>query len=137
MGSYSNDGAITVFWLTLVIILAAGVLVGGCIGCNGCVTAESSMTGVVVQYGSEGVLWKTNEGQLSLGFTSNGTGTVSTGDTPFCVETGDGTTAVAIEKARDSGKPVKLWFNQVALPYLWRCGTTRIVYRVDEIGTTK
>lgn len=133
----SSDSGFKWFIGIFVSLIALGCGVGGCVGCNSCQTEDSVMTGQVMHYGRSGIVFKTNEGSLSKGFTQSGTGTVSTKDEPFCVELGDTENDTKIQAARDSGKPIRVYYHGILLPFMWRCESDQVVYKVEPIEVTK
>lgn len=93
------------------------------------VTADSTAVGVVVDYGTEGAIWQTNEGTLGLGFTKSGTGTFNWGCVSFCAQ--DPEIDTQIREARNAGTPIRLYYRQYWWMPAWRCWSDRVAYRVE------
>lgn len=115
----------------LIAIVATCLCITSCIVGDSWRVGSHTQTGVIIQSGYSGAFWQTYEGKISLGFTHNGTGTVSTGDNSFCVD--DSSLIPQIEAARENGKPVRLSIDQRMLTKPWHCESNSIVRKVDYI----
>lgn len=99
---------------------------------TGCVDySEGFRTGVITKFSTKGIFCKTDEGTLSLGYTKNGTGTVSSGDWEFTIE--DDSVIPDIERATREGYPVKLYYEQELMVSPCRADTVYFVYRVEKL----
>lgn len=89
----------------LIICFFTALLLSGC-----WVVSEGERVGIVTKTSKTGLICKTNEGHLSVGFTKNGTGTVSKEDWEFTVE--DDAVFEQIKKAAEASQPVKLFYRK-------------------------
>lgn len=102
------------------------------VSCLGCIeTQDSSRTGIVTHFGKQGLFCKTWEGTMSVGFTSNGTGTVSKEDFSFTVEAPE--MIEKIQKAMESGKPVKILYKKELMTFCRSESNDHFAYSIEML----
>ena len=120
---------------TICSLLVCAGLVGFCLGIEKITDSismgQENQTGVITNFGTDGAFWKTNEGEMSIGFTKNGTGTISKEEESFCVD--DKNLFETINNAKDSGKPVKVTLNKFVLTAPWHCKSDKVLINLEYL----
>lgn len=91
--------------MRIIIIITMLLLLYGCPEFSG-----GGRTGVITKFSRRGLLCKTYEGTLSLGFMKNGAGTMSRDEWKFTVA--DDSVVGQVQEFADRGMPVKLTYSQ-------------------------
>lgn len=99
---------------------------------TGCVQySEGSRAGVITKFSKKGVICKSYEGTMSIGFMKDGQGTVSSEEWHFTVE--DPAIVKAVEEAATSGRPVKLSYSQELFEGICRSDTDYFITAVQYV----
>ncbi len=119
----------------LIIILVSVLVLGGGIGSFLVFGTYSSGTrvGTLVKFSKKGYVFKTYEGQLTIGgFTPDNDGALSN-VWEFSVQRGEEEVRQEIEAAMEKGEKVRLHYREMYYQYDWRGDTKYFVYDVEEI----
>jgi hypothetical protein len=114
-------------------LLGSGSCVGGCSLGTDRETARGEQVGTISHYGSEGLIWKTNEGEMTLGIIQNGSGSVHTGTQKFCIL--DSNISEQVQKAVSDGTPVRVFYKEIFFIPPWKCGhSDTLIERIEEFA---
>lgn len=72
-------------------------------------TSEGERTGILTKISNKGIVCKTNEATMSLGYTRNGVGTVSNEDWQFTVR--DRSLLTKLKEYQEANTPVKIYYH--------------------------
>lgn len=136
----SNKNNLTDFFAWVIVIGLLSIpcfCVAGCmVGCSGIEYSEGERAGVVYKISKKGLVWKTWEGQLSLGLNERDSeGAIVAKVFNFTVQ--DETLAAKIQKAAESGRRVTLKYNQKIFRGCSYGSTGYDVIEVIESGSGK
>lgn len=111
----------------LIALAVAATLMAGC----SIHYSDGVRVGVVQKISTKGFVWKTSEGELVTdGFKirSRESGTTGSNVWNFCTK--DAGVVADLERAAESGHPVKLTYTQVILRAPWDCDSSYVVTKV-------
>ncbi len=94
-------------------------------------TGNGSSVGVITNTGTEGLIWKTREIEVSRGFTQNGTGTVNVGNSNYCVA--DPSLFETFNELKASGKPVRVYYKSWFYTPLHECQSNSVATGVEIV----
>lgn len=118
------------------IVLISLILVGASLGSLALfgTYSEGSRVGRIVKFSKKGVVFKTYEGELSLGgFGKDAQGNISTDKWAFSVYRGDDEIIKQIEAAQSTNAVVELRYKEKFYQFSWR-GDTK--YFIEEVRPT-
>lgn len=121
--------------ISLVIILIIGVA-GGAIAVFG-TFSSGSRVGKIIKFSKKGTIFKTYEGELSLGALSQGEGGELTEKWGFSVYRDDEEIIQRINKAMNEGYEVRLHYKQKYFQFEWRGDTEYFIDQVELVGPKK
>lgn len=120
--------------MVLAVGIGGGVLVGGGIGVSNCTYSNGSRTGYINKFSEKGVVFKTHEGDLTMTLGTNQKG-IGVNTWSFSVK--DENIAYTVEEAMESGKKVKLTYEQKMTAVPWKGDTAYFVTKVEYVGDDK
>lgn len=120
-------------FVILGIVVLAGLLAGSFAVFGS--FSDGYRAGTVVKLSKKGFVFKTFEGQLSIGGAAGSDGgDIASSIWSFSVARGDVQVVQAIEDAVDSGSRVKLYYKEKFFQFDWRGDTKYFVYKVEKVG---
>jgi hypothetical protein len=120
------------------ILIIAGIsilligLVGGSIAVFG-TFSTGSRAGKIIKFSKKGLVFKTYEGELSLGAVSTDSEGALTEKWGFSVHRGDDSIIQAINTAMDEGYPVLVSYKEKYFQFDWRGDTKYFVHEVEKV----
>jgi hypothetical protein len=120
------------FFLIAGISLVLLLLVGGGLAVFG-TYSNGSRVGKIIKFSQKGLVFKTYEGQLSLGAVSTGDEGELTEKWAFSVYRGDEPVVNQINQAMDEGYRVRLYYKEKFFQFDWRGDTKNLIERVEPL----
>ncbi len=107
-------------------------LIGGSIAVFG-TFSNGSRVGKIIKFSKKGLIFKTYEGELSLGAVSQSEDGGLTEKWDFSVHRGDDPIIQAINKSMETGKEVRLYYKEKYFQFEWRGDTKYFIYKVEQV----
>mgnify|MGYP006269917555 CR=1 FL=1 len=107
-------------------------LIGGSVAVFG-TYSDGSRVGKIIKFSKKGLVFKTYEGELSLGAVSQGEDGALTEKWGFSVTRGNDEIIQKINKAMDDGYEVRLYYKEKYFQFDWRGDTKYFIWQVEEI----
>ena len=114
---------------------ALAIGVGTCYGAQSCTYSEGARAGNVIKFSEKGWVFKTHEGQLALTVDSNTDEGRGRGIWEFTVADKD--IEARVQEALESGRKVKLTYEERLWVPFWKGDTDYLVTNVEYVGEDK
>ncbi len=114
-----------------VVLLLIG-LIGGSIAVFG-TYSDGSRVGKIIKFSKKGLVYKTYEGELSLGAVSTGDDGSLTEKWEFSVQRGEDEIIQGINQAMDDGYEVRLFYKEKYYQFDWRGETKYFIWKVEKV----
>lgn len=124
---------VTLTGIITVVTLGFVLVCGGCAGCSAVLGevsySDGERTGTITKFSHKGVVWKTWEGEMSLGgFRNNAEGKVQANMWEFTVS--DPEVVEEVKKAQRDGGVYTLHYKQTLNTPIWKSSTGYFVTKV-------
>jgi flagellar basal body-associated protein FliL len=133
--TFKDINVSTIMKRILIIVLVSVLVIGLGAGSFAVFGTYSNGTrvGTLVKFSKKGYVFKTYEGQLTVGgFTPSDDGELSN-IWEFSVKRGEDEVRQQIEQAMEEGEKVRLYYKEMFYQFDWRGDTKYFVYQVEDI----